>query len=1085
MELNLCRPPFVALSEGAPCALAPREAVLCAWLAIEGTTRRERAATLLWPEVGADSALNSLRQLLFQMRQRVPGLLDISRSTLALADDTSHDLADAQALLEGLDLGIEGEMRAWLDHQRQRRRRDAALAHERAFDEAERRGDHESAARQALALVALDPCSEDAHRRLMRAHYLAGDRAAALLAFDRLERTLKHEVGTQPSAESLALLGVIERASTDAIAPRLVAASVLRPPRLIAREAEWATLEAAWLDHRVALVLGEAGLGKTRLTTDFVQSHGRVLGTCARPGDDRVVYSSLTRLLRGLGREVLDSLEPDVRRELARLLPELGAATPAESPGQLTRFSNAVASALASTPAGLDAILLDDLHFADDASIELFQYVASQTGLRWVIAGRPAEIGATGRAWIDAFDRTASAVRVVLRPLEVGQVQALLASLGLEELCGPATAQAMHARTGGNPMFVLELLKAGWRPARDGSLEPRSATPSPVQALIERRIGLLSPAAIQLARCAAVAAPDFSIDLATRVLGLRAIELADPLAELEAAQVLRDGSFAHDLIYESALASVPQLVARSLHAEVAAFLGERGGEPARVATHWLAAGDDRQALDALLEAAASARARMRRREEADLLLQAADIAERLGEPDVAFSALQHWMHAMRVVDRSGDRSAMYERWTRLATTPQKQIAAMLDHSGMHRLLGRLDESEQLTLHALALARDHGDADHEAQALLILASCLTYRGDVRGALVHQRAALPFILSSGTPQARQVFFNDFACCLDNADEPAEGERYHRMAIEASVEAGQLDHASMAETNFAIAQASCGRLEQAFATLQRARSHAIGLDAAQGIVWPIDALAFSVARDLQRFDEALRVGELAMIAAQQHPPTHAHVQNHFACLWLHLGQPARAGQALAAIGDKVGMPFTVARTAHLQGRLERALGRSGAEALARAAAIARSAGRSAIRLMIDLDRALLLDPDEALTLATAVREESLRIGLEGVALAAAARAALFAARAGEIDAALMFARTALATPDAISPNDLYGPEVTLNAAIALQAAGLDAEASALVGDAATALRRIARERLTPALRDAYLERNPVNRALLIWRR
>ena len=69
-----------------------------------------------------------------------------------------------------------------------------------------------------------------------------------------------------------------------------------------------------------------------------------------------------------------------------------------------------------------------------------------------------------------------------------------------------------------------------------------------------------------------------SIELASRVLGLRTLDLADPWAELEAAQVLCDGAFAHDLIYESALASVPKPVARQLHAEIAAFLHEHDGE---------------------------------------------------------------------------------------------------------------------------------------------------------------------------------------------------------------------------------------------------------------------------------------------------------------------------------------------------------------------------------------------------------------------------------------------------------------------------------------------------------------------------
>ena len=51
--------------------------------------------------------------------------------------------------------------------------------------------------------------------------------------------------------------------------------------------------------------------------------------------------------------------------------------------------------------------------------------------------------------------------------------------------------------------------------------------------MIERRIGRLSADAVRLARCAAVAAPDFSIELASHVLGVRTLDLADPCAELE------------------------------------------------------------------------------------------------------------------------------------------------------------------------------------------------------------------------------------------------------------------------------------------------------------------------------------------------------------------------------------------------------------------------------------------------------------------------------------------------------------------------------------------------------------------------
>ena len=71
-------------------------------------------------------------------------------------------------------------------------------------DMAEGANDWDDALTHAHELLALEPTSEEAHRRVMRLHYLAGDRAAALLAFDHCERVLKDEVGASPSAETLA-----------------------------------------------------------------------------------------------------------------------------------------------------------------------------------------------------------------------------------------------------------------------------------------------------------------------------------------------------------------------------------------------------------------------------------------------------------------------------------------------------------------------------------------------------------------------------------------------------------------------------------------------------------------------------------------------------------------------------------------------------------------------------------------------------------------------------------------------------------------------------------------------------------------
>jgi hypothetical protein len=114
---------------------------------------------------------------------------------------------------------------------------------------------------------------------------------------------------------------------------------------------------------------------------------------------------------------------------------------------------------------------------------------------------------------------------------------------------GDAAAPSLSRHTGGNPLYLLETVKA-WL-AQDESAAT-AATPWPVRlpvasslrALIEHRIGRLSPMAARLARCAAIAAQDFSVEMASSVLGCRTLDLADPWAELERSQVFRGQTFA-------------------------------------------------------------------------------------------------------------------------------------------------------------------------------------------------------------------------------------------------------------------------------------------------------------------------------------------------------------------------------------------------------------------------------------------------------------------------------------------------------------------------------------------------------------
>jgi DNA-binding SARP family transcriptional activator len=1064
--------------------LAPLDAALLAWLALEGPTPRARLGQLLWPQKDVESARNSLRQRLFQLRKSLGAELLPGSSTIALAASVAHDLDDADTILgetRAEDI-VPGEFAQWLELQRSRRRLRLSQSLGELAAMAEAAGDWDDALAHARELLALEPLSEVAHRRVMRLHYLAGDRAAALMAFDHCEQQLKHELGARPSAETLALLSALD-ASTRAAptASGRLPMSVQRPPRLIGREDAWAALQHAWDAGRSACVRGEAGMGKSRLVGDFARDRGAVLLAGARPGDARVVYASASRLLRQVPAQALAALDEGVRSELARLLPELGASTGISTDAQRTRFFNAVVALLDSRALGLEGVVFDDLHFADDASLELLQFAAAQSACRWLFAAREAELSEAGRQLLAAQQGVMQALD--LQPLTLPQVAELLASLAIDGLDAEVAAPALLRHSGGSPLFLLETLKTWLSQGAAVDLATRLPPVPGVATLIERRIGQLSVAALRLLRCAAVAAPDFSIELASRVLGERAIDLADPWAELEHAQLLRDGAFAHDLILDSTRASVPAPVARQLHAEIAAYLQERGAEPARVAHHWLDAGRDPEALAALREAAERARLALRKRDEIALRERALPIAERLAQPDAAFELALSNFEAQMVVDRTCIDDAVFQRLDRLAVVPGQQLRLLLAQADYLMSTGQLAQAAPRAEQAAALARAQGDTVREIEGLRCAAACASYGGDSQRAVDLLQPALPRVLEHLAEHSdRAAYFADLASCLDNADQPLQASGFHRRALDEVVAVNRWDLAAVICANLSHNLKSTGRVQQAFDHAQQARRHALAVDAARGATYNLDTMELALLRDLARYTQALEAGDVALASMHQNPSRAAVVHGHMAWLWMQLGQHTRAWQAMeAARAAPVPAPLQ-ARVSQLHGRLLLALQQPGAwAAFEQAQAEAPLTGRTLMKALVALDHARTLPPAEALARCEQIAQQCSALRFVGVALSAHARAAAFALEAGEPDRAVAHARRVLSGPADITADDLYPAERWLVAARACAAAGLHAEAREALDAGRAWVLQTSQEQVPPPYRDSFLQHNAVNRELL----
>lgn len=1088
MKLQLIASPQAVDADGRVWPLAPRDAALLAWLAIEGPTPRHRLTTLLWPHSSPESARNTLRQRLFQLRKQLGADLVEGGSQLALAAGVVHDLHEADDVLRGAPVDLGDEFNAWLAQVRTRRsERLRQRLHARA-DDAEQARDWDEMARIAQQLLAHDLRREEGHRLLMRAHYLRGDRAAALLAFDHCEQVLKHEVGIRPDAHTLALLNTITASVVPPAArPGLaIPASVLRPPRLVGRDAEWRAVQQAWQERTIVLVVGEPGMGKTRLLSDHAQAAGpRAVFVTARPGDDGVPFALLSRVVRALMR-LIDPLQPRHRRALAGVLPEWADASGPSQPAVGTvAFHEALDAVMAAAVAGgVAGLLVDDLQHADTASLESLQrliHVGAQVS--WQLAYRAGPAPDAALAVIETALAAPGTRELRLGPLGLEATAALVDTLGVPALSGAALAPALLRRTGGNPMYLLETLK-------QLLLQPEGPTGGPlptatgVVRLISQRLRRLSPDALRLARCAAIAGQDFSTQLAERVLGAGPLDLSDAWAELEAAHVLHDSAFAHDLVHEAARTLVPQALARRLHGLIAQFLQDQGAPAQRVAAHGLASDTPQQAVPHLLEASRMAASAMRPQEAMTFCLQAADLLESAGQRDEALQALISLL-ATAYTPADGPTDAVLLRLDQLARTPHQRALVADCHADILSRAGAFEAAAAVANDALAALDVYGHPSLAARLLSISASGDIAAGEIDRAIERMHQAMDLAARGGDLETQAVTAAAFGAVLDHAHRYADGYLAHRRAYELALQRPQapIDLISVA-ANIAGNRTLIGHFDAAVEMCQvcyrTAGDAAIDLHAQ----WPSLRVhhAWSLLH-LGDYGQAIGLFEDARADIARYMPSWLPaVDNMITQLWMHLGQWARARRTVQlSLGDaETTLPRYRARALQLQAEIAAALGERPVDgANSPLAAPMGELGRAADHHR-GLMQSLAMPPDDALALARRLRADAVARQMPNLVLEAETRCAQAAARAGLAREAADHARDALARLRDTLPTNLYRGEVWLAAARAFGQQAPD-ERAAVLRDARLWIESTASQRVPESYRDSFLHRNPVNRELL----
>ncbi len=669
---------------------------------------------------------------------------------------------------------------------------------------------------------------------------------------ERREVILKGKAGVVPVYAALALVeGPTRRGE--------------RGPRtaLVGRNDELTLLTSIWVKvvreerpHFVT-VLGEPGIGKSRLVAEFEGSvlnealvlHGRCL-----PYGEVLGYWALAEILKeATGITATDDRETTYRKLGDLVAQVIGQTEAVWDPREITRHlallsgleidmnqSAALADQSAlhvSVRRFIEAlahsqpliVLLEDLHWADDALLDLIEFMAARVHdvpLLILVQARP-ELLEKRPAWGRGVRGFTS---LSLEPLDEGNGHELVLQLCKEHGLSEEVMQRIGRGAAGNPLFAEELV---------ATIAERGGTtgvPSAIKALISARLDALPPEERRAIQLAAVIGKVFW-EGGLRALGasshvnthLEALEQKDLLRSQPRSQFRGDQEYAfkHDLIRDVAYEMLSRADRRLLHNRIVDWIEVISGERVEeyldlLAHHAVQADQPERALDYLMRAAERADRAAAHREEAALLGQAIEIAERIDQQQLipelrakrgqAFRAVAMWMEAD------------HELKTALSGLAQEQdeqhLQVLIDLAEVRHWLFDTPSTRQYATEALKAAEQVGRDDLAASAMGALALADSSEGAVQASLDHSQRALA---RAGKNLLPPRWFEEYGLTLYWTGNYEAAIGRSREAIESARKAHDTTTIALALGNLGMALTGRGRYDEALQVFTEARQFA----------------------------------------------------------------------------------------------------------------------------------------------------------------------------------------------------------------------------------------------------------------------
>ena len=518
--------------------------------------------------------------------------------------------------MAGFTLRDSPQFDDWQFFQSESLRRDLAGALEQLSHSLAALGRYDDAILHARRRLALDWLHEPAHRQLMLLYAWAGQVGSALRQYQECAHILEAELGVEPMEETTQLYEAMKdhrlppapsQEGASMSAPALTSLPVFesQPAQelpLVGRWEELSALESRYTGMQASgylmVIEGEAGVGKTRLAEEFLRrriASGAVPITAScYSGEAYLAYAPFIQALQTAFKRAdrsdwRVSLEQGALVEAGRLLPELAqdlspAAPLSDAPGAQMRFyegvSQVLRAACGESPPGI--LFIDDLQWADEASLDLLTYLVRRRHLFLLVTWRSEDIPPDHRLHrlLAEAQRNHVGSSIHLSRLDARAVQELVDAVAVgSNVHLEGLSQRLFEETEGLPFFIAEYLAV--LPGSGTGQQSAWAIPQGVRDILHSRLESAGEAGRQLLQAAAVIGRSFDFDTLQETSGRSEDETATTLEALVGRSLIREREaggeligrleydFSHDKVRSLVYAETSQARRRILHQRVA------------------------------------------------------------------------------------------------------------------------------------------------------------------------------------------------------------------------------------------------------------------------------------------------------------------------------------------------------------------------------------------------------------------------------------------------------------------------------------------------------------------------------------